>query len=102
MSDFIVGVPYTGCPKGFIATREDEAVGIAVGAYLAGKSPQVYMQNSGLGNSIDIITSLLKPYGIKIEFLIENRNDPEHHEFMGMITSQLTRLLEIHEQIVYS
>jgi len=65
-----------------VATREDEAIGIAVGAWFAGKKPLVFMQNSGLGNCIDIITSLLKPYGINIDLLIQNRKEPEHHEAM--------------------
>ena len=30
------------------ANRESEAIGLAAGAYLAGKTPVVYMQNSGL------------------------------------------------------
>ena len=33
------------------AVREDEAVAMAAGAYMAGKIPAVLMQNSGLGTS---------------------------------------------------
>lgn len=88
MYDFIVGVPFSGCEKHIgqdylVATREDEAIGIATGAYLAGKNPLVFMQNSGLGNCFDILTSLLIPYGIKIDLLIDNRIEPEHHRVMG-------------------
>jgi phosphonopyruvate decarboxylase len=99
--DFIVGVPcsklqsfikdvkdYTPC------TREDEAMALAVGAYLAGKKPLVFLQNSGLGNIVDIITSLLKPYGIKVDLFISVRNKPAHHAFMGKITKKLLELLE--------
>jgi len=94
MDNFIVGVPYAGSPEMLIATREDEAVAIAVGAWLAGKTPKVYMQNSGLGNCVDIITSLLKPYEIDILLVIENRKAPEHHALMGKITKDLLRLME--------
>ncbi len=99
MNDFTVGVPFSGCEKEIgvphvIATREDEAVGIAVGAYFAGKKPLVFMQNSGLGNCVDIITSLLKPYNINIYLLIDNRKEPEHHYYMGRITENLLRLME--------
>ncbi len=52
------------------ATRESEAIGISTGAYLAGKKPLVYMQNSGLMNSINDITSLLIPYKIPLLFLV--------------------------------
>jgi hypothetical protein len=87
MNNFYVGVPFSGCEKHIgdkylVATREDEAIGIAVGAWFAGKEPLVFMQNSGLGNCVDIITSLLNPYGIKIALLIDNRHSPEHHRFM--------------------
>ena len=48
MNDFIVGVPFSGCEKEIgtsplIATREDESLGIAVGAYFAGKKPLVFI-----------------------------------------------------------
>lgn len=99
MFDLYVGVPFTGCndyisDDALIATREDEAIGIAAGAWLAGKKPLVFMQNSGLGNSVDIITSLLKPYGIEIDLLVNERDSPEHHAFMGKITRKLMELLE--------
>lgn len=99
--DFITGIP---CSKlkdfaekieNYIpCTREDESMALAVGAYLAGKKPLVFLQNSGLGSLIDIITSLLKPYGIKIDLLISVRNNPEHHALMGKITEDLLTLLE--------
>jgi len=99
--DFIVGIPCSQL-KGFICkiekyipcTREDEAMALAVGAYLVGKKPLVFSQNSGLGNMVDIITSLLEPYGIEIDLLISVRNKPEHHAFMGKITRKLLKLLD--------
>ena len=99
MNNFCVGVPFTGCEKhisedAIVATKEDEAVGIAVGAWLAGKKPLVYMQDSGLGNCVDIITSLLKPYDIKIDLLINQRIEPEHHAMMGRISRELLKLME--------
>jgi phosphonopyruvate decarboxylase len=98
--DFTVGVPCSKFKgiidynKAIIASREDEAIGMAVGAYLAGKNPLVFMQNSGLGNSIDIITSLLKTYDIGIPLLISLRKKPEHHSFMGKITKRLLEVLD--------
>lgn len=100
MSDFYVGVPFSGVEsalndQGFlVSTREDEAVAIAVGAWFTGRKPVVFMQNSGLGNCVDIITSLLKPYEIKINLLIQRRDSPEHHALMGKITKDLLRLME--------
>jgi phosphonopyruvate decarboxylase len=99
--NFIVGIPcsrlkdFTDKIKNYIpCTREDEAMALAVGAYLVGREPLVFLQNSGLGNIVDIITSLLKPYGIEIDLLISVRNKPEHHAFMGKITRKLLKLLE--------
>ena len=43
------------------ANRESEAVGLAAGAYLGGKTPVVYMQNSGLFAASNDIASLLIP-----------------------------------------
>ena len=105
MHDIYVGVPYSGCNEhipddAIIATREDEAIGIAVGAWLAGGKPLVFMQNSGVGNCVDIITSLLKPYGIEIDLLIQQRTTPEHHAFMGKIIFDLMKVLE-YETIEY-
>jgi len=98
--DFVIGVPcskFKGIidyDKAIIATKEDEAIGMAVGAYFCGKKPLVFMQNSGLGNCVDIITSLLKPYDISIPLLISVRHKPKHHEFMGKITKKLLKLLK--------
>ena len=39
------------------ATSEGEAIGIASGAWLAGKKSVVMIQNSGLGNTINPLTS---------------------------------------------
>ncbi|MBN2406651.1 MAG: hypothetical protein JXJ19_03040 [Elusimicrobia bacterium] len=99
--DLIAGVPCSKL-KDFIAdikdyipcTREDEAAALAAGAYLAGKEPLVFLQNSGLGNMVDIITSLYKPYGIEVDLLISVRHKPEHHALMGSITRKLMELME--------
>lgn len=54
-------------------TREEEGVGIAAGAYLGGKTPLILMQNSGLGNSINAIKSLLELYEIPVIFMMSHR-----------------------------
>ena len=56
-----------------IAANEGNAVAIAAGYHLAtGKVPVVYMQNSGEGNVINPVASLLndKVYGIPCLFII--------------------------------
>ena len=49
-----------------LATREEEAFGIAAGLFLGGKRPTVMLQSSGLGNSLNALTSLLIPYRIPV------------------------------------
>jgi sulfopyruvate decarboxylase subunit alpha len=58
-----------------IATREEEAFGIAAGLYLGGHRPTVLLQSSGLGNSLNAITSLLVPYEIPALIIISMRGD---------------------------
>jgi sulfopyruvate decarboxylase subunit alpha len=58
-----------------LATREEEAFGIAAGLYLGGARPTVMLQSSGLGNSLNALTSLLIPYKIPALVVISMRGD---------------------------
>src|SRR5260221_5698308 len=58
-----------------LATREEEAFGIAAGLYLGGHLPAVMLQSSGLGNSLNAITSLLIPYQIPVLMVVSMRGD---------------------------
>lgn len=58
-----------------LATREEEAFGIAAGLYLGGRQPTVMLQSSGLGNSLNAITSLLVPYQIPVLMIVSMRGD---------------------------
>ena len=76
-------------------TSEAEAMAIAAGAWFAGKEPVVYMQNSGLGHIVDIVTSLYKPYEIHLpKMILSIRCRPHHHKFMYKITNELLELLD--------
>lgn len=86
-----------------IAANEGNCVGIAAGYNLAtGRVPLVYMQNSGEGNAINPITSLVnhQVYGIPMIFVIGWRGEPGVHDepqhiFQGKITTQLLEVLDI-------
>lgn len=86
-----------------VPANEGAAVGIAIGVYLASKRPAcVYMQNSGLGNGINPITSLanFEVYGIPMLLVIGWRGEPgqkdePQHRFMGAVTEQLLHTLSI-------
>ena len=81
------------------ATREDEAIGIAVGAYLGGQKPVVFMQNSGLGLSINALTSLTLLYKIPILLLMTWRGhqatDAPEHRMIGKCTVKLLKSIEL-------
>ena len=80
-----------------IGVNEGNCVALAAGYHLAtGKVPVVYMQNSGEGNAINPIASLLnkKVYAIPCIFVIGWRGEPGLHDepqhiFQGEITLQL-------------
>lgn len=87
-------------------TREEEGVGIAAGAYLGGKLPAILMQNSGLGNSINAIKSLLELYKIPVIFIMSHRGAEGEKIIaqmpMGQITIDLLKLLKIETYILNS
>ena len=53
--------------------REEEGVGIAAGAALAGKKPMLLMQNSGLGNSVNALMSLTQLYRLPLFIMMSHR-----------------------------
>ena len=76
-----------------IATNEGQAVGIAVGAELAGKKACVYLQNSGLGNIINPLTSLCIPHGIFPHLVIGHRHTLPQHKVMGEVDEKMLELI---------
>lgn len=86
-----------------IAANEGNAVGLAAGYHLAtGGTPVVYLQNSGLGNIVNPVASLLneKVYGIPCLFIVGWRGEPGVHDepqhiFQGEITLPLLDTLDI-------
>ena len=83
----------------FPETREDAALGVAAGAYLAGRLPVVVLQNSGLGVSLNALGSLHILYEIPCLLLVtwrgfEGKDAPEHL-VMGRVLPRLLDLFEI-------
>ena len=91
-----------------VAANEGAAVGLAAGHYLATGNPAVvYMQNSGIGNAMNPICSLLheKVYAIPVIFVIGWRGEPgtkdePQHVFQGEVTLKMLELAEIPYVIV--
>jgi phosphonopyruvate decarboxylase len=91
-----------------IAANEGGALAIAAGYHLAtGKIPLVYMQNSGLGNAINPLLSLLdkKVYNIPLLMLIGWRGEPgikdePQHIKQGEVTIRLLEAMDIAYEII--
>ena len=90
--------------KILITTREDEAIGIAVGMSLSKHNSLAFMQNAGFANSISTITSLVQLYEVPIIFLIGWRgflkNDAPEHYKIGKIQPKLLRAIDIDTKTV--
>tara|TARA_Y100000310_G_scaffold344979_1_gene460930 strand:+ start:3099 stop:3497 length:399 start_codon:yes stop_codon:yes gene_type:complete len=83
-----------------IATHESQAVAIAFGAELAGKKACVYIQNSGLGNIINPLTSLCLPSGICPLLVVGHRHTLPQHKIMGETDKQLLDLIGYENYII--
>jgi len=86
-----------------IAANEGNAIALAAGYHLAtGKIGLVYLQNSGLGNCVNPLTSLTAPevYAIPLILMIGWRGEPgkkdePQHQQMGRIMLKHLESLEI-------
>lgn len=91
-----------------IAANEGNCTALAAGYHLTtGKTPVVYMQNSGLGNIINPVASLLndKVYGIPCIFIIGWRGEPgvkdePQHIFQGAVTLKLLEDMDIASMVI--
>lgn len=122
-SDFYTGVPdsqlkalcnylmntYGIDPKHHvIAANEGNCTALAAGYHLAtGKVPVVYMQNSGEGNIINPVASLLndKVYAIPVVFVVGWRGEPGLHDepqhiYQGEVTVKLLEDMDIKPFII--
>ena len=122
-SDFYTGVPdsqlkalcnYLMATYGIdprhhvIAANEGNCTALAAGYHLAtGKVPVVYMQNSGEGNIINPVASLLndKVYAIPVVFIVGWRGEPGVHDepqhiYQGEVTVKLLEDMGIRSFII--
>ena len=74
-------------------------MGICAGAYLGNKLPCIMMQNTGIGNSVNSIVSLLQLYQMPVVFLISYRGTPGEpvgaQGDMGSVTEDILNTLRI-------
>tara|TARA_R110002020_G_scaffold60978_3_gene164567 strand:- start:1313 stop:1705 length:393 start_codon:yes stop_codon:yes gene_type:complete len=76
-----------------VATNEGQAIGIAFGAEIAGKKSCVYLQNSGLGNIINPLTSLCMPFKVQPLLIIGHRHTLEQHKVMGETDEKILNII---------
>ena len=89
------------------ATREDSAIGMAVGSWFGGKLPMVLMQNSGLGVSVNALASLSTMYEIPTLLIIswrgqggEKSGDAPEHWMMGDIMLPILDQMKIAHRVL--
>ncbi len=74
--------------------REEEGVGLLVGAWLVGRTPVMIMQNSGFGNSVNAILSLLHYYRVPVLLVMSHRgSNGEQIEAQRQMGGAITNLL---------
>lgn len=88
------------------AVREDVALGVASAAHFHGKLGAVIMQNSGIGNIVNTLTSFSLMYKIPALLIIGWRgfggppNDAPEHWVMGVKSPEILDTLEIPFEIL--
>jgi phosphonopyruvate decarboxylase len=114
--DFFCGVPdsllknfcaylnsHTDSSEHIITANEGAAVGLAAGYHIStGKLPLVYLQNSGLGNTINPLLSLADPevYSIPMILMIGWRGEPgvadePQHRKQGRVQNTMLDAMEV-------
>jgi len=91
-----------------VSVNEGNAIAMACGYYLKTKKiPIIYMQNSGLGNAINPLTSLVNKEVYSIPMLIllgwrgcAGSQDEAQHKLMGKITLKLLNLMNLNYTII--
>ncbi len=88
------------------AASEGEAMGVAAGWNLSGHHPVIFMQNSGLGNAVNPLTSLQLIYRFPCFLVISWRGEPgkpdaPQHRVMGQIMPDLLQLLTIPSAVLH-
>jgi phosphonopyruvate decarboxylase len=114
--DFFTGVPCSYLKGLFLliekeaaylsAVREDAALGFAAGAWMGGRKPVVFMQNSGLGVSVNTFAQLHDLYRIPVLLVVSWRGyrgadaDAPEHGASGAVTEGILRTLGLPHEVI--
>ncbi len=82
------------------SANEGDAVAAAAGLTVGGRRAVAMMQNSGLGNAVNPLTSMANTFNIPVLLIVTHRGKPgrrdePQHELMGKITGSMFDLMEI-------
>lgn len=82
------------------SANEGDAVATAAGLTVGGRRAVAMMQNSGLGNAVNPLTSLAQTFAVPVLLIVTQRGKPgqadePQHELMGRITGDLFDLMGI-------
>ena len=82
------------------SANEGDALATAAGAVIGGKQAVVMMQNSGLGNAVNPLTSLTYTFRIPLLLISTLRGDPNlkdepQHQLMGRIAGKLLETMTV-------
>ena len=84
--------------------KEEEGVGICAGAWMAGRRPVLLLQNSGLLNCCNALTTLSGLYDIPLLLLVSYRGSLEENSFfhvpLGAVTGRVLDSLGIPYELV--
>lgn len=110
--DYLIGVPCSNFSKMLeffekdkeikliYVPKENDAIGIQIGLWMAGKRSLIFSQNSGIGNMVNALTSFCHTYSCPFFALISWRGydgkDAPEHTLMGRITHSILDIAEIH------
>lgn len=74
----------------FFSSRENHCVAMAFGAKIGGKTPCLFLQNSGLGLSLDSILGLFRLYKQGLVIFLSNRGELEWEEVQHKDWGEIT------------
>ncbi len=108
LCDYLINEYGTDERHHIIAANEGNCIGIAAGYHLStGKIPVVYLQNSGEGNIINPLSSLMSRdvYAIPCILIIGWRGEPGIHDepqhvFQGKITTKLLQNVGVEHMVL--
>lgn len=108
LCDYLMNTYGTDPAHHIIAANEGNCTALAAGYYLAtGKVPVVYLQNSGQGNILNPVASLLNDhvYAIPVIFVIGWRGEPGIHDepqhiYQGEVTLKLLEDMDIQSAVI--